>query len=125
MTSITNKSAHSAVSASLKSADMSVIKNHSNMNESDLQAETIEIIPELPTFNDSEDDQFSEYEDDDETSAAIERRNPFNLNMMDDDDEAEPFDEYGKYILQIVSNWNPQIIDAIYLIYSLSSDVKS
>lgn len=109
MTSITNKSAHSAVSASLKSADMSVIKNHSNMNESDLQAETIEIIPELPTFNDSEDDQFSEYEDDDETSAAIERRNPFNLNMMDDDDdEAEPFDEYA---YQVMSNHNePQTI---------------
>lgn len=105
MTSITNKSAHSAVSASLKSADMSVIKNHSNMNESDLQAETIEIIPELPTFNDSEDDQFSEYEDDDETSAAIERRNPFNLNMMDDDDdEVEPFDEYGKYNFVHTSN---------------------
>lgn len=90
MTSITNKTAHSAVSASLKSADMSVIKSRSNMNESVLQAETIEVIPELP-FNDSEDD-FSEYSDE----ADIEQKNPFHLNDMDEDDE--PFDEYGKFI---------------------------
>lgn len=90
MTSITNKSAHSAVSASLKSADMSVIKSRSNMNEADLQAETIEVIPELP-FNDSEDD-FSEYSEENE---AIERENTFHPNDMDEDDE--PFDEYGNY----------------------------
>lgn len=94
MTSITNKTAHSAVSASLKSADMStVIKNRSSMNESDLQAELIEVVPELPFSNDSEDD-FSEYSDDD-----IEHNNhSFRLNELDDDDddEEEPFDEYGK-----------------------------
>lgn len=88
MTSITNKSAHSAVSASLKSADKSVIKSRSNMNEADLQAETIEVVPELP-FNDSEDD-FSEYSEENE---AIERENTFHPNDADDDDE--PFDEYG------------------------------
>lgn len=80
MTSIANKNVHS-VSASLKSADMSVIK----MNESDLQAEMIEVVPELP-FNDSEDD-FSEYSD--ENGATIQH------NHFDDDDD-EPFDEYGK-----------------------------
>lgn len=103
MTSIRNKSAHSAVSASLKSTDMSVIKNRSNMNESDLQAELIEVVPELP-FNDSDDDDdFSEYSDDEaatETAATIAAHHPkpFHSNNMDDDDDDdddEPFvDEY-------------------------------
>lgn len=88
MTSITNKNAHSAISASLKSADMTVIKNRSTMNESELQAEMIEVVPELPFTNDSEDD-FSEYSDE----AVIDHENPFRLNDADDD---EPFDEYGK-----------------------------
>ncbi|XP_055296299.1 zinc finger and SCAN domain-containing protein 12-like [Sitodiplosis mosellana] len=115
MTSITNKSAHSAVSASLKSADMSVIKNRSNMNESDLQAELIEVVPELP-FNDSdEDDDFSEYSDDEAAAAAAaaaaglaaHHPNPFHLNNMDDDDD-EPFDEYA---YQVMSNHSePQTI---------------
>lgn len=93
------------------------------MNESDLQAEKIEIIPELPTFNDSEDDDFSEY--DDENEAASEHRTPFDLSVMDDgdDDDGEPFDEYGKYTLRIAIN--NVLIDAIFLICSLSSDVKS
>ncbi|XP_031617255.1 zinc finger protein 431-like [Contarinia nasturtii] len=100
MTSITNKTAHSAVSASLKSADMSVIKNRSSMNESDLQAELIEVIPELP-FNDSEDD-FSEYSDDIEQHS-----HSFHLNDENDDDE-EPFDEYA---YQVMSNHSePQTI---------------
>lgn len=87
MTSIANKNAHSAVSVPLKSSDMSVIKNRSNMNE--LEAETIEVVPELP-FNDSEDD-FSEYSDENETT--VYKGQPFGLNDMDDDEE--PFDEYG------------------------------
>lgn len=57
------------------------------MNE--LEAETIEVVPELP-FNDSEDD-FSEYSD--ENEATVYKGQPFGLNDMDDDEE--PFDEYG------------------------------
>lgn len=92
MTSIANKSAHSAVSAPLKSSDMLAIKNRTNNN--DIEAETIEVIPELP-FNDSDDDDFSEYSDENETTAY--EGQPFGLNGMDDDgnDDEEPFDEYG------------------------------
>lgn len=111
MTSIANKSAHTAVSASLKSTNKSVIKNHhsSVMCEStavaELQAETIEVIPELPTFNncdeDDSGDDFSEYSDEnDMVAAAAASRHPLSLNNMDDDDDddddGEPFDEYGK-----------------------------
>lgn len=106
MTSIANKNAYNAVSASLKLSDKSVINKHSNsvMCESganvaavsasavELQAETIEVVPEIPTFNDSG-DEFSEYSDENDMA------NSFNLNNMDDDDDDdEPFDEYGKKI---------------------------
>lgn len=61
----------------------------------DIEAETIEVIPELP-FHDSEDD-FSEYSD--ENEAATYEGQSFGLNDMDDDndndDDDEPFDEYG------------------------------
>lgn len=108
MTSIANKNAHSAVSASLKSANKSVINKHSigAMCESaaaaaELQAETIEVVPELPTFNHGDDDDdsgddFSEYSDENETAMAA-SRDSLHLNNMDDDNE-EPFDEYGKKI---------------------------
>lgn len=101
MTSIANKNAHTAVSASLKSTDKSVINKHSSaMCESaavaELQAETIEVVPELPTFNhcdgDDSGDDFSEYSDENDMVAAS--RHSLNLNNMDDDEE--PFDEYGK-----------------------------
>lgn len=95
MTSIASKNAHSAVSASLKSADMAVINSHSAsaMCESaaaaELQAETIEVEPELP-FDDDDDceDDFSEYSDENDPAS----RQPFHMN---DDDDEEPFDEYG------------------------------
>lgn len=113
MTSIANKNAYSAVSASLKLADKSVINKHSisAMCESggaaavpaaELQAETIEVVPELPTFNHGDDDdddsgdEFSEYSDENDIAMAASRHS-FQLNNMDDDDdEEEPFDEYGK-----------------------------
>lgn len=62
----------------------------------DIEAETIEVIPELP-FHDSEDD-FSEYSD--ENEAATYEGQPFGLNDMDDEDDndEEPFDEYGNKI---------------------------
>lgn len=64
------------------------------MNESDLQAEMIEVVPELPFHDDSEDD-FSEYSDENE---ADHQQNPFHLNNMDEDDE--PFDEYGNNFIK-------------------------
>lgn len=110
MTSIANKNAHRAVSASVKSADKSVVINKRSIGalcESagaavELQAETIEVVPELPTFNHGDDDDedddsgddFSEYSDENDTTMAA-SRHPFQLNNMDDDNE-EPFDEYGK-----------------------------
>lgn len=105
MTSIANKNAHSAVSASLKLAKMSVLNSHSKkvMGDSvaaELQAETIEVVPELPTFNhdnDSEDD-FSEYSDENDMAMDVSRHSIYLNNMGgdDDDDEDEPIDEYGK-----------------------------
>lgn len=105
MTSIANKSAYSAVSASLKLADKSVINKHSTsaMCESgaaELQAETIEVVPELPTLGDDDSgDEFSEYSDENDIAMAASRHS-FRLNNMgdDDDDDEEPFDEYGKKI---------------------------
>lgn len=114
MTSIANENAYGAVSASLKLADKSVINKRSisAMCESggatavaELQAETIEVVPELPTFTEhggDSGDEFSEYSD--ENDMAIEAsRHSFHSNNMDDDDE-EPFDEYGNTYTSININ---------------------
>lgn len=73
MTSISNKSAHGAA---LKNSKTKTNKNgYSNC----LEAETIEVVPELP-FQDDSDAGYSEFSDE------------FNSAM----DEDEPFDEYGE-----------------------------
>lgn len=113
MTSIANKNAYGAVSASLKLADKSMINKHftSAMCESggasaaELQAETIEVVPELPTFahhGDDSGDEFSEYSDENDMAIAGSHLN--NMDDDEDDDDEEPFDEYGKKI-----NWSKLI----------------
>lgn len=80
----------------------------------ELQAETIEVVPELPAFTnrgDDSGDEFSEYSD--ENDMAI------GSNNMDgdDDDDEEPFDEYGKKY--IITNW---FIIASYIAYTIAVD---
>lgn len=73
MTSLSNKNAHGAVP-------------RKSMADSDfLEAETIEVVPELP-FQDDSDDGYSEFSEDDERADGIA------------EDEDEPFDEYGKFL---------------------------
>lgn len=74
MTSISKKNAHG--SAVLKNSMAKTnIKGYSDC----LEAETIEVVPELP-FQDDSDAGYSEFSDE------------FNSEM----DEDEPFDEYGE-----------------------------
>lgn len=74
MTSISNKNAHGG--AVLKN---SMAKTNQNGYSNGLEAETIEVVPELP-FQDDSDAGYSEFSDE------------FNSGM----DEDEPFDEYGE-----------------------------
>lgn len=66
------------------------------MSSSDnFQAETIEVVPELPFSNDSE-EEFSEFSEENGETNSIE--NTFSVPAGDDDDyddDNEPFDEYG------------------------------
>lgn len=74
MTSISKKTTHSG--AVLKN---SMAKTNQNGYTDCLEAETIEVVPELP-FQDDSDNGYSEFSDE------------FNSEM----DEDEPFDEYCK-----------------------------
>lgn len=110
MTSFVKKNAQSAVSITANKFNKSIAQCHlqDKKNVDSLQAEVIEVIPELPFDNNNNDsnDGYSEFSDE-----LNDIKNPFNNNGSDEDDES--FDEYGKN--KILSQ-----IPMIYLLHPFS-----